>query len=205
MQTNAATKRMICSDFLLAANTENYILSHQISLFLPKQQPVRKRGVVGLSSLVVGSVGFTLGIEDTGPVFGFEVELRVHVDLDFEVTCPLTDWVCGHAGGGESTSDKLSQAGWAPGYNLASLQAEFGSKDGILDGPVVVDLAEGKGLVDGRALVTEGVNRSFFVDSNADGEATSDTRGCLSRLGEVLQRDARDILEGTLVLRHRKC
>jgi len=99
-----------------------------------------------------------LRIKDSGPVLGFEVELGVDINLDIDVLSTLLYRVGRDSGWGESSSDELSDSGWAPfSNNFSRLQVEFGSENGILDGSVVVDLTERQRLVDGRALVSKGV------------------------------------------------
>ena len=146
--------------------------------------------------LVVLSVRLTLGIQNSGPVVGFEVQLGVDINLDFDVLSGLLDRVCRDSNRGESSSDELSDSRWAPGSNYASsFQGEFSSEDRILDGSVTIDLTERKRLVDGRALITEGENRSLGVNSNADGKTSSDTRGSGSGGRKIRNRNARHILE----------
>ena len=126
--------------------------------------------------LVVLAIGLALGVEDTGPVLGLEVGLGVDIDLNLNVGSLLLDGEGGDTDGVEETAEELADAGGAPrADDLTSLQGELGAEDGVLDGGAI-DLAEGKGLDDGGALVAEGVDRARGVDGNADGKAAGDTR-----------------------------
>jgi hypothetical protein len=144
-----------------------------------------------------------LGVQDSGPVVGFEVGLGVHIHLYFNVLSRLLDGVCGDTDGSESTADQSSNSGWAPfSDNFSRLEGEFGSKDRVLDGTVVVDLTERKGLVDWRAFVTKCVDRALRVDGDADGQTTSDTRSGRSRGRKIFNGDARNVLKLGLELGH---
>jgi hypothetical protein len=144
--------------------------------------------------LVVSSIGLSLGIQDSSPVTGFVVDLVVDIDLNAKVSLHLLDGVGGDTNGGKGSSEQFSNSRWAPGSNdLTGLQGELGSEDRVLDGSIVVDLSERKGLVDRGALVTKGVNGSLLVDSNANGEATGNTRSGFSGAGKVLKRNAGNI------------
>lgn len=146
--------------------------------------------------LVVLSVRLTLGIQNSGPVVGFEVKLGVNINLDFDVLSGLLDRVGRNSDRGESPSDELSNSGWAPGSNnLSSLQGEFGSKNRVLDGSIGVDLTEGKRLVDRRALVTKSVDGSFRVDGNADSKSSGNTRSGTSRGRKIVSGNARNVLK----------
>ena len=146
-------------------------------------------------NLVVLAIGLALGIEDTGPVLGLEVGLGVDIDLNLNVGALLLDGEGGDTDGVEETAEELADAGGAPcADDLTSLQGELGAEDGILDGGGV-DLAEGKGLVDGGALVAEGVDGAGGVDGNADGKAAGDAGGGGARGGELVHGDAGDVLE----------
>ena len=145
--------------------------------------------------LVVLAIGFALGVEDTGPVLGLEVGLGVDIDLNLNVGSLLLDGVGVDTDGVEETAEELADAGGAPrADDLTSLQGELGAEDGVLDGGAI-DLAEGKGLVDGGALVAEGEDGARGVDGNADGKAAGDTGGGGARAGELLNRDAGDVLK----------
>ena len=145
--------------------------------------------------LVVLAIGFALGVEDTGPVLGLEVGLGVDIDLNLNVGSLLLDGVGVDTDGVEETAEELADAGGAPrADDLTSLQGELGAKDGVLDGGAI-DLAEGKGLVDGGALVAEGEDGARGVDGNADGKAAGDTGGGGARGWELVNRDAGDVLK----------
>ena len=147
-------------------------------------------------NLVVLAVCLSLGIKNTGPVVGFEVGLGVNIDLDIDGSSSLLDGVCGDTNWGESTSDELSNSRWAPGSdNISSLQAELGSKNGVLDGSITIDLTERKRLVDRRALVTKSENGSPGVDGNADSKSTGNTRSSRSWRWKVFSGDARNVLK----------
>ena len=149
----------------------------------------------GKTNLVVLAIGLALGIEDTGPVLGLEVGLGVDIDLNLNVGTLLLDGEGGDTDGVEETAEELADAGGAPcADDLTSLQGELGAEDGVLDGGGV-DLAEGKGLVDGGALVAEGVDGAGGVDGNADGKAAGDAGGGGARGGELVHGDAGDVLE----------
>jgi len=151
--------------------------------------------------LVVLAVGLSLGIQNSGPVLGFEVELGVDINLDINVLSALLYRVGRDSNGGESTSDESSNSGWAPlSDNFSGLQVEFGSENRVLDGSVIVDLSERKRLVDGRALITKGVDRSLRVDGNADGKASGNSGGGRSRGRKILDSNARDVLKLRLEL-----
>jgi hypothetical protein len=95
-----------------------------------------------------------LGIQNSRPVVGFKVGLGIDINLNLDVVLALANGVSGDTDGREGSSNELSNSRWAPcSYNISSLQGEFGSKNGVLNGSVRIDLTEGKGLVDGRALV----------------------------------------------------
>ena len=152
--------------------------------------------VEGGKYLVVLAVRLTLGIQNSGPVVGFEVKLGVDINLDFDVLSGLLDRVGRDSQWGESSSEELSNSGWAPGSNnFSGLQGERGSKDRVLDGSVGVDLTEGKRLVDRRALVTKGENGSLRVDGNADSKTSGNTRSGRSRGRKILAGNARNVLE----------
>ena len=137
-----------------------------------------------------------MGVKNTGPVVGFEVGLGVNIDLDIDGSLSLLDGVCWDTNWGESTSDELSNSRWAPGSdNISSLQAELGSKNGVLDGSVSIDLTERKRLVDGRALVTKSENGSLGVDSNADSKSSGNTRSGGSWGWKVLSGNAWNVLQ----------
>ena len=149
----------------------------------------------GKTNLVVLAIGLALGIEDTGPVLGLEVGLGVDIDLNLNVGTLLLDGEGGDTDGVEETAEELADAGGAPcADDLTGLQGELGAEDGVLDG-VGIDLAEGKGLVDGGALVAEGVDGAGGVDGNADGKAAGDAGGGGAGGGELLHGDAGDVLE----------
>jgi hypothetical protein len=153
--------------------------------------------------LVVFSIGLTLGIQDSRPVFRFVVELGVDIDLDLNRILGLADGVGGDTGGGEGSSDEFSDSGWAPlSDDITSLQGKLGAQNGVLDGSVSINLSEGKGLVDRGALVSKSVDGSSGIDSNADSKSTSNTRSGLTRLGEVCNRDTRNVLKLGLELGH---
>ena len=145
-------------------------------------------------SLVVFAVVFSLGIQDSAPVVGFEVGLGVHIYLDFDTSTSLTNRESGDTSGSERTTDKLSNTGWAPLDNISSLQVELGSQNRVLDGAVRVDFSEGEGLVDGRALVTKSVNGSLLVNGNTDSKSTGNSRSGFSGRREVFDRDATAVL-----------
>ena len=147
-------------------------------------------------NLIVLAVGLTLGIQHSRPVVSFEVELGVNIDLDLDGSLGLADRVSGDTNGGESSSDEVSNSGWAPfSNNFSSLQGELGSKNGVLDGSVRIDFSERKGLVDRRALVSKSVDGSTGVDGDADGKSTGNTRGCATRIGKILKINAWNVLK----------
>ena len=153
--------------------------------------------------LVVLSVGLTLGIQDSGPVFGFVIVLGVDIDLDLNSILGLADGVDRDTGGCEGSSDEDSNSGWAPFSNdITRLQVELGSQDGILDGSVSTDLSEGKRLVDRGALVSKSVDGTTGIDSNADSKSTGNTRSGKTRFGEVIKRNTRNVLKLGLELSH---
>jgi len=126
---------------------------------------------------------------------GLEVGLGVDIDLNLNVGTLLLDGEGGDTDGVEKSSEELSDAGGAPrADDLTGLQGELGTEDGVLDGGAI-DLAEGKGLVDGRALVAKGVNGAGGVNGNADGKATGDAGGSGTGSGELVDGDARDVLK----------
>mmetsp|Transcript_9335 Transcript_9335/g.16241 ORF Transcript_9335/g.16241 Transcript_9335/m.16241 type:complete len:256 (+) Transcript_9335:95-862(+) len=152
-------------------------------------------------NLVVLSVGLSLGIKDTRPVFGLEVGLVVNINLNLNTLSRRLNRVSGDTDGVEKSSNKLSEARWAPLHNLSGLEAELGSEDRVGDGSVIRDLSEGEGLVDRGALVSKSVDGSLGVDGNADSKATGNTRGGGSRGGEVVSGDAWHVFElGTTLL-----
>ena len=136
-----------------------------------------------------------MGIKDTRPVFGFEVGLVVNINLYLNSLSLSLDGVSGDSDGVEDSSNKLSKSSWAPVYNLSSLKAELGSKDRVSDGSVITDLTEGKGLVDRRALISEGVNSSLGVNGDTDGKSTGNSRGGRSRGRKVIGGDAWNVLK----------
>ena len=147
-------------------------------------------------SLVVLAVGLSLGIQDSRPVVGFEVGLSIHINLDIDGSLTLADWEGGDTNGGESSSNKTSNSRWAPlSDNFSGLQGELGSKNGVLDSSVSVDLTERKGLVDRRALVSKSVNRSAGVDGDADSKTTGDTRGGGTWVRKIRSGDAGNVLK----------
>mmetsp|Transcript_17955 Transcript_17955/g.40570 ORF Transcript_17955/g.40570 Transcript_17955/m.40570 type:complete len:202 (+) Transcript_17955:225-830(+) len=145
--------------------------------------------------LVVLSVRLSLGIKDTLPVVRLEVVFVVDIDLNLNSLSLGLHRVGGDTNGVKQTANKLSETSRAPADDLSGLQAELGSKNRVRNGAVVTDFAEGKRLVDGRALVTEGIDGSPGVDGDADGKATGDTRGGRSSCRKVVSRDARNILK----------
>ena len=156
--------------------------------------------------LVVLAVVFTLCVQDSRPVVGFEVELGVHINLHINCFSALPDGVSGDTDGRESSANELSNSGWAPrSDNVSSLQGELGSKYGILDSSIVIDLTERKGLIDRRALVSKSIDSSLGIDGNANSESGSDARSGLSRLGKILNIDARNVLKLRLEFGHAKC
>lgn len=137
-----------------------------------------------------------MGIQDSGPVVGFEVGLGVNIDLDIDGSLSLLDGVGWDTNGREGSTDELSNSGWAPlSNNLSGLQVELGSKNGVLDGSVGVDLTEGKGLADRRALVSKSIDGSLGVDGNADGKSTGNTRSGRSWGWKVSSVDAWNVLQ----------
>jgi hypothetical protein len=154
-------------------------------------------------NLVVFAIRLTLGIQDSTPVVGFEVGLSVHINLDLNEFSGLLDRVSWDTNGGEGSTDQFTNSRWAPfSDDISSLQIEFGSKDRILDGSVIIDFAERKWLVDRRALVSKGVDRSLRVNGNADSKSSSNTGSGGSRGRKILNRDARNIFKGRLELGH---
>lgn len=152
-------------------------------------------------NLVVLAVGLSLGIQDSRPVVCLVVGLSIDINLHFNVILALANRVSGNTDRGEGSSDKLSNSRWAPcSHNISSLQGELGSKDGILDSSIVIDLTERKRLVHWGALVAKCVNGSRGVDGNADGKSSGDTRSGLSRIREILDIDAWYILKLRLEL-----
>lgn len=142
-------------------------------------------------------------VQDTGPVIRLEVGLVVDINLDLDELSGLLDRVCGDTDGCEGATDQSSDTRWAPlSDNITSLEGELGSEDRVLDCAVIADLTEGEGLVDRGALVSEGVDGALGVDGDADGQTTGNTRGGTSRGGEILNRDARDVLNLGLELGH---
>ena len=137
-----------------------------------------------------------MGIQDSGPVVGFEVSLSVDINLDFDGVLGLADRESWDSNRGESTSDDLSNSGWAPlSNNISSLQGELGSKDRVLDGSVSVDLTEGKRLVDRWALVSKSVDGSLRVDGNADGKSTGNTRSGRTWVWKISNINAWNVLK----------
>jgi hypothetical protein len=156
-------------------------------------------------SLVVLAVSLTLGIQHARPVVGFEVELSVDINLDFNATFALADGVGWDTDGGESSTDELSNSGRAPwSDDITGLQGELGSKNGVLDGSIGVDFTERKGLVDGRALVSKSINSSLRVDSDTDSKTTGNSRSGKSSVWDILGSDARNVLKLRLEFGHRK-
>jgi len=142
------------------------------------------------STLVVLSVGLSLGIQNTGPVVCLKVGLSIDINLNLYISSFLTDWVCWDSDWVEKSSEELSDTIWAPLDDLSCLQGELGSKNRVLDGSVTVDFSERKRLVDWWAFIAKSVDGSLWVNGNADGKASSDTGSGGTRLWEVLQRDA---------------
>jgi len=64
-----------------------------------------------------------------------------------------------------------------------------------LDGSIGVDLTEGKRLVNRRALVSKSVHSSLGVDGDADSKSTGNSRSRGTRIGEVLNIDAWNVLK----------
>lgn len=146
--------------------------------------------------LVVLSVGLSLGIQDSGPVVGFEVGLGVDINLDIDGSLTLLDGVGWDTNGGESSTDEFSDSRWAPcSDDTSGLQVELGSKNGVLDGSIRVDLTERKGLVDGRALVSKSIDGSLGVNGNADSKSSGNTRSGRSWGWKVLSGDAWNVLQ----------
>ena len=84
---------------------------------------------------------------------GLEVGLGIDIDLNLNVGTLLLDGEGGDTDGVEETTEELADARGAPwADDLTALERELGTKDGVLDGTGLY-LAEGKGLVDGGALV----------------------------------------------------
>jgi len=151
---------------------------------------------VSTNDLVVLAVGLSLGIENTRPVVGFKIGLVVNIDLNLNICSLRLNWVDGDTSWVKKASDKSSDTRWAPlSNNFSGLEAELGSKDGVLDCAIIIDLAEREGLVDGGALVSKGVDSSLGVNGNADGKTTGNTRGGGTRAGEVGGFDAWDVHE----------
>jgi len=146
-------------------------------------------------NLVVLSVGLSLGIKDTSPVFSLEVGLVVNINLNLNILALSLDRVSGDSDGVEDSTNKLSKTSWAPVYDLTGLKAELGSKDGVRDGTIISNLTEGKGLVDRRALITKSIDGSLGVDGDANGKSAGNTRGGESRGREVVSGDAFDVLK----------
>ena len=142
---------------------------------------------------MVLAVSLALGIKHAGPVLGLEVGLGVDIDLDLNVGSLLLDGEGGDTDGVEKGSEELADSTGAPSTdNIASLEAELSAEDGVRDG-AGLDLAEGKRLVDGGALVAQGVDGTVGVNSDADGKATGNSGGGTSRGGELAHREGRDI------------
>ena len=148
-----------------------------------------------VSNLVVLSVGLSLGIQNSGPVVGFEVGLGVNIHLNLDEVLALSDREGRNSDRREGTSDKLSNSRWAPlSNNLSGLEGELGSKDGVLDGSVSSDLTERQRLVYRGALVSKSVDSSLGVDGNADSKSSGNSRSGGTWIGEVLDGDARNVL-----------
>jgi hypothetical protein len=136
-----------------------------------------------------------LGIEDSRPVLSLEVGLVVNINLNLNNASLSLDRVDRNSDGVKKSSNELSKSSWAPRDYLSSLKVELGSKNGIGDGSVLVNLSERKGLVDRGALISEGVDGSLRVDGNADGEASGNSRSGRSGLWEVGGGDAWNVLK----------
>mmetsp|Transcript_20895 Transcript_20895/g.26995 ORF Transcript_20895/g.26995 Transcript_20895/m.26995 type:complete len:204 (+) Transcript_20895:51-662(+) len=168
------------------------------------QKPPGKNGVAySDNNLVVLAISLSLGIQDTRPEVGFEVELGIDINLDFNDTLGLLNREDRNTFGGESSSNDSTNSRWAPlANNLTSLQVELGSQKRILDGSIIVDLSERKRLVDGWALVTKSVDRSTLGDGDADSKTSSNTRGSLTRSREQVNREAWHVLKSRAELGH---
>jgi len=137
-----------------------------------------------------------LRIEESRPVVGFEVSLVVDIDLNLNSLSLGLDRVYRNTDGVEESSDQLSNSSRAPiSNNLSGLEAELCSKYGVLDSSVIIHVSERKGLVDRRAFISEGVNFSCRVYSNADGKTSGDSGSGTSRGREVISRDAWNVLK----------
>jgi hypothetical protein len=148
-----------------------------------------------VSNLIVLSVGLSLGIQNSGPVVGFEVGLGVNINLDFDKILALSNGVSRNSNRREGSTNKLSNSRWAPlSNNISGLEGELGSKDRVLDGAVRSDLTERQRLVYWGALITKSVNGSFGVDGDADGKSSGDTRSGGTWIGKILDGDARNVL-----------
>lgn len=74
-----------------------------------------------------------------------------------------------------------------------------------MDGSITVDFSERKRLVDGGALVSKSVDGSLGVDGDADSKTSGNSRGGSSWGWEILNRNARNVLELGLEFGHAQC
>ena len=82
-------------------------------------------------SLIVLSVGLSLGIKNTRPVTRLKVSLVVDIDLNLKSLSLNLDGVGGDTLGIEKSTNQHTETRGAPAHDLSSLEAELGSKDGI--------------------------------------------------------------------------
>merc|ERR1719246_193264 len=61
-------------------------------------------------NLIVFAVSLSLGIKNSRPVVGFEIEFGIHIDLDLNILSCLPHWVGWDSASSEKTSEKLSDS-----------------------------------------------------------------------------------------------
>ena len=126
---------------------------------------------------------------------GLKVSLGVDINLHLNVGTLLLDGEGGDTDGVKETAKELANAGWAPGSDdLTGLEGELSTEDRILDS-ALLNLAEGKGLVDGGALIAKGIDGAGGVDRDADSKATGDAGGGSTGGGKLVDGNARDVLK----------
>jgi len=90
-------------------------------------------------SLIVFTIGFTLCIQNSRPVFSFKVKLGIDVNLNLDRLFVFLYRISWDTRGSENCSEEFSNSGWTPvSYNFSSFQIELGTKNRILDGSVRV-------------------------------------------------------------------
>ncbi len=141
-------------------------------------------------NLIVLAIWFSLCIEDSGPVLGFESGLVVNINLYFYNTALSLTRVNWNSSWLEKSSYNLSNWWSAPVTlsNGTSFQVKFGSKDWVLDASINY-LSEWERLVDRWALVSKSENTSLFIYSNANSKSSGNTRSGFSRGWELVLGD----------------